>query len=316
MLPNEITIETSNGNRTVKVHALTTTGVPNHDGGALYSYRLENAASWDGHTKSWAKSHLTTWTFPEKVTEIARRTEDALSEGIPDQKRKMLRNQPDGDLDDQWIDEIAIGEEIENPFCRWSKLKRKEVRVAICLDAATTASYSAEFIRARTAIAAGLTSALESLSYDVSVTAACLLALGKQRGSRRGRRVPDPRYRSEATVHGMVLKSEDEPMVDSGFSHYADTGFQRLVKCWTKKGTARSTPLTDGEWRDLTEADFYIYIGTDRTGGSHPAKNTGGLPYEATIGLDGEDVLRLRVDSYNDIDIAIEKIESFFEGVL
>lgn len=344
MLPNEITMQTNRGDRKVSVNALNPTGVPKGDGGRYAhviekTHHLDGSTVWDGHCRDTAKAHLTSWTFPKAVTEVARRTEEALSEGIPDQKRSMLRNQDDGMLDDLWVDEIALGEEIDNPFCRWSKNKRGEVRVAICLDGSSAWWLPPTTIEARMAVAAGIASALESLDYDVSVTVASLLCERPDRKPRRGSRHLAPRQHPNTIAHAMTMKGEDEPMVDSGFAHYGDTGFGRMIKCWTLESNAYVTTLSDREWRDLVDADFYIYVGTAFVGskrnkrtkrlekvyaitdemfyeGSHGGMNMGGRPDPEhggfKVGPVGDDSLRLLIDAHEHIDAAVARVENFF----
>ena len=306
MLPSEVTLKRTRGDQTVRVVELGATQVPDHDGGS-YAYRLgEHAkASWDGHSRETVPHHLATWEFPERSKRIAERCEQALEDGIPDQKRTMLRNQEFGTLEDRWITDLCMGEEIERPFNRWSKRARGETRVAICIDAAVACLQRAELLEARMSIAAGLAAALEGLDYECSILAACAQVGVTQGNWRKPREVP-----SGAQVFATVCKDENEPFVESGFAHIADTGLRRLMTCWTLQDNGFSTHLTDSEWRELTGADLFVFIGPKQ--GGYGIINTEGKPGEEPVGIVGEDCLTLKVDGLADIDPAIAQLECFF----
>lgn len=312
MLPKTLTLQsTSKQKREVEVDELGCTDVPDHDGGN-YAWAINDKTDWDGHWRDEVKPFLSKWKFPARVQEVRDRTEQALVDGLPDQRRVMLRNQQWGMIDDQYIADLALGEEVDSPFMRWSRVASDEVRVAICLDGTVCCGDGPEKLEARMCVAAGLASALESLGYEVSVLAACALS---RFGAGKPRQEHCPV--SDTRVLATVLKDEREAMTDSGFAHLADTGLRRLMYCWVTRDNGFATHLTDQEWRVLTEADLLVYIGADDD--SHDRQldviNTEGLPSGARLGPVGEDALRLEVQGPEDVDKSIRKIEDFFGSV-
>jgi hypothetical protein len=291
-------METSLGKTPVPVMEMGAVDVPTKHP-TSWAYQLGEAVMWDGHTMSRAASFLRTWNFPEAVKSFRARVEQALEEGIPDQRRAVLWNQRDGFLDDRYVPDIALGEDVENPFWRWQKSKSDTVRVAVCLDATCWWAQTAEVVQSRMVVAAGLASALESLDYEVSVVGGQLMAGCDGSAPRNAKKT--------ASVMATVMKSEEEPLVDSGFAHFADTGLRRLMVVWAQDANGRLGPMTNGEWREMVEADLFVYIGSQRN------INTDGAPYGATFGPKGEDVLHLALDGMSDIDRAVEQVEEFFQ---
>jgi len=308
VLPSTVNVRSTNGDRRVRVEELGATDVPAHSGGS-FAWELQQAGDWDGHRRDDVQPFLCKWTFPEKVQEIKDRVETVLEEGIPDQRRTMLRNQDSGMFDDRWITDVALGEEVEDPFCRWSKAATGEVRVAVCLDATAPWYTRKETLEARMCVAAGLASALEMLDYEVSVIGACLYE--SEHTGRPARRAP--KHARGTVCLATVMKGEDEPLVDSGFAHFADTGLRRLVCCWVTKANNFATHLSDSEWRELTDADLFVYLGPAR--GDSNVVNESGIPSGEGIGPVGDDVLNLKVNGYSDVDRALGTLETFFQNM-
>lgn len=291
--------------REVPVIELGATDVPDHKGGG-YARRIGpgNEFSWDGHTRDEVPRYLTTWTFPDRVRDVRDRAERILEEAIPDQRRRFLRNQEHGMFDDRWITDVALGEDVERPFTRWTKNRRGEVRVAVCLDGSVCVGDRKTMLEARMCVAAGIASALEALGYEVSVLSATLTSrLGDSK----------PRVAHDPFVFATVIKEESEPFVESGFAHLADTGLRRLVSCWVAKSDGWDTHLCDSEWRALTGADLFVFIGpADSKPGGLKVINEHGLPEGESIGPVGDDVIRLNVNGPRDVDGAVERLEKFF----
>jgi len=304
MLPSTIQMKTNRGDQEIEVVALAAHETPDHDGGA-YRDSINRRTGWDGHTASTAGKHLTTWTLPERSKKIAERVERALEDGIPDQRRCMIRNLDNGILEDRFITDIAMGEDLDRPYAKWSKKKTAEARVAICMDVASGACDSPELLRCRTTVAAGLTSALEACDFEVSVVGGAV----RNRTSGYGRDLY-PRQDPNSYVMSIVVKDESEPFVESAFAHFADTGFRRLISCWVAKSNGYSTALSDSEWRELTGADLFIYIGNTTT--SHC---TYGIPSDEKIGPRGPDTLVLNINTEAEIEASLVKIESFFQDL-
>lgn len=303
-LPGTIKVESTRGDHERPVRKLGAIDVPSGSPyGDCDGVSLDESSpwAWDGYRSTRVESHLRTWTPPERVREITERVERALEEGIPDQRRTMVRNQEDGMLDDRWIDEIARGEDVENPFMRWTRQRRGETRVAICLDGTVAHCDSVEMLEARMCVAAGLAAALEGLDYECSILAATLLRRTAPYD------VSAPRMRPETTeVFATIAKEEGEPFVESGVAHFAGTGLRRLVLAWTMESNGICTQLTDREWRELTGADLFIYVGSRK-------ENAGrGRPSASPVGPQGDDVVYLEVNARSDIDGAIGTLERFF----
>lgn len=301
MLPKTIKLETDRGNQEIEVKGLGAVDVPEGDGGA-YASEL-TGSGWDGYTRDAVPNHLATWIPAKKTREIAQRVEQALEDGIPDQRRRMLRNQDFGMLDDRFVCDIALGDEVERPFSRWANSKAGECRVAICIDTASSWRTDKGRDAARQTIAAGMAMALEGLDYEVSIVAAMVC-------SRTPGGLPRTRRADGPYVHAITVKDASESYVGSSFAHLAETGLSRLVTCWAAQSNGYGTPLTDAEWREMTGADLFVYIG-DQNG----RLNTSGKPAGAKVGIHGEDVLPLTVNSDRDIDSAIEKVEAFFTAM-
>lgn len=304
-LPKTLKVETAQGDRDVKVVELRAHETP--QGGTRYR-PLNNGGDWDGHSKKTVPAFLKTWEMPEETSKIRARVESALQDGIPDQKRKVLRNQECGDLDERYVEEIARGEEVDRPFTRWSKRRRGEVRVAVAIDSTVIWWMKPELLQARMAMAAGIAGALESLDYQVSILATCLQVSTEVGGFRKARQAPD-----RATVFATTIKEEHEPFVESGFAPLADTGLRRLMVCWVEDSNVYTGALTDREWRELTGADLFVYI---TSAGQSRGKNEEGLPYGKTTGLEGSDVLNLGVDGWADIEPATQALEAFFQAMV
>lgn len=301
MLPNTIKLQTTFGDVEIPIRSLGAAELPEHDGGA-YAHNLHRG--FDGYTRESVKEHVKKWTPGKNVRDLAARVEEALEEGIPDQRRRMLRNQDFGMLDDRWISDIAQGDEVEKPFARWSKAKSAECRVAICIDTASTCYTARERDAARNTVAAGLAMALEGLDYEVSIIAACV------RSSVDGDKLPRERYATDRYVQTIRVKDESEPYVGSSFAHFAETGVRRLVSCWMSQGNGWSGSLTDREWREMTGADLFVFIGDHGS-----TINTKGVPGDATIGMKGDDTLSLTVNEPRDIESAISQVEEFFQAM-
>lgn len=301
-----LNVKRSRGDAQVKLTRLGTTELPERFSNKWWD-EINKPNSYGKHSAGTAHQHLTTWTFPAKVREIAERVEDVLEDGIPDQKRKRLNNQDFGILDDRFITDIAMGDEVESPFWRWSKKSRDTIRVAICLDGAAAWFMTEEMIRSRMAVSAGLASALESLDYDVSVYSGCLLS-----DDRIG--LPREVRPEAATACIQCLKEEDEPLVDSGFAHFADTDFKRMIYLWTQQWNGYATHLSNSEWREVAgDADLYIYIGPDGSDKkNNKIINTKGIPYDEPCKLEGDDVLTLPLSYMKDVDGAVDQLERFF----
>lgn len=349
-LPKAITIQSTRGvQMECEVFDLGATDVPTNEVTHGYDRRLNYAPEWDGHTMDTAKHDLATWVLPERVREIAERVERILEDGVPDQRRSMLRNQEDGMLDDYWVTDIALGEEVDRPFNRWTRQKRGETRVAICLDATGAAGFTAEVMAARCAMAAGMASALEGLDYDVQVVAATMIGPPDHRRPKALLEVGHPRYYTTTRINATSIKREDEPFVSSAFAHFADTGMTRMVRCWIRDGNGCATHLTNDEWRSMVDADLFVYIGAGGETGLKrvynkfkkqsgyywdsrlqirrkrqpvPVKtypdstiNLGALPDNTPLGPVGDDTIRLEVCGISDIDPAIERLEAFFEAL-
>jgi hypothetical protein len=302
-LPKQIKMETGATKRDVPVFTLGAVGTPTHPN-PNYEQYLQNGSDWDGHTKASVPEFLRTWILPDKVRELKEELERVLEEGVPDQKRSVRWNQDAGTLDDRFITDIALGEEVENPFWSWSRTNSDTVRVAICMDSCTCWWMSPELLKARMIVAAALTAAFEALDYECLTVAAHLLGSGDVGAKPR----EDTKTRCVATV----MKEDNEPLVDSGFAHYSDTGIRRLMNCWITDGNPCATQLTNDEWRALADADLYIYIG--EWGGARAVINTKGKPSDSPIGPKGEDALRLRVSSMKDVEPARIALEDFFRG--
>jgi len=309
-LPKTITLQSNRGDREVKVLDLGSTSVPDNDGGR-FRHQLFGShvkGQWDGHYAESVKPHLATWSFPREVKETRDRAEQVLEELIPNQKRSMLRNQRHGLLDQKWVPSIAIGEDIERPFQRWSKNKRETISVAICLDSSVACYQSPELLKSRMVLAAGLASALEVLDYEVAIIGAhaqiawneCDAAIKPRQNT------------AKAEVLAITCKDWNEPFCDGGLAHFADTGLRRLIGCWQQKSNFFATSLTDLEWRELTQADLLIYVGP-KAGTHAEVLNSESLPRGATLGPKGDDVLRLEADRLKHIDPAIDKLATFFQ---
>jgi len=317
-LPKTLNIQsTVKPDAEVPVVELGATEVPDHNGGN-YASEISRNGGWDGHSRDKVKPFLTTWTVPAKVAKVRDEIEEILEEGIPDQKRRMLRNQDYGMLDDQWIVDLAMGDDIERPFQRWSRKARDTVRVAICMDTTVACFQSKEMLEARMMVSAGLAGALEMLDYEVSIVGASMQTNMKS-GHKKPRQSP-----KTSQVFATVIKAHNEPYTESNFAHMADTGLRRLMCCWVMKDNGYVTQLTDREWRDLTGADLLLWIGPKQGAGKQKSRwggrqgysrhviNTEGLPGDAVIGVDGEDTIRLGVDSAADVDPAVEDLKRFF----
>lgn len=285
------------GNKKFPVTKLSCTEVP--------SSKAKSCArgSFGRHTPENVEGFLKTWTFPEKIEEIRERIEQAVADGIPDQKRVMRRNQADGMLDDRFADEIALGFDVEKPFMRWSKSASDTVRVAICMDACVTWKMAAEHMGSRMAVAAGCAAALEALDYEVVVVAA-------RWTSQCDRGYIEPRkanaYKVEANVS--VLKDESEPLMTSAFASVSDTDVSRILQAWTCNSNWFTTALSDAEWRELTDCDLYIDLSGSK------AVNSMNLPKDRdSVRLKGDDVISLDVSKYDDVDLAIDNLEMFFK---
>lgn len=314
-LPGTIEVESSLcGRAEVPVRELSAIGVPEQDPRTAYEGRLNTPSAWDGHRAVEFSGHLRTWTVPELAQDVADRVTSALEEGLPDQKRTIRRNEDNGFLDDRFVTDIALGEEVENPFWRWNRNKSDVVRVAVCLDAATNAEMRPEVLASRMAICAGLGAALETCGYEVSIVAATLTAR-TTRGLHEEARVRVARAhahqpKNRSFVFATTVKAEDEPFVGSSFAAFADTGIRRMVNCWVRDGNGVNTPLTDSEWRALTGADLFVYVGDGASGG--PVIFSRGLPRGAKIGPFGPDAVRLQVHGPKDVPTAIEALKEFF----
>ncbi len=296
MLPSEITLQRSCGDTQIEVIELSNVDTPDNDGG---KYRSHLFSGWGGHSISSAPDYMLNWTFPEKVEEVRQKVEDALEEGIPDQKRVMLRNQSWGSLDERFVDDIALGFEVENPWQKWSRAAKDTCRVAVCIDSTSPHYEPPEKIEARMCVAAGIAGALESLDYEVSVVAAEINTKGSDRWQ--------PRTSLAKTyLLASVLKDESESLTHSGFASVADTGIRRLLRCWSAQSNGYATQLTDQEWREIVQADLYIYIGN-----TDPVCEEG-IPAGVGHGLKGSDVLRLDVEGHRDVDSACATLTEFF----
>lgn len=310
-LPSTLTAQSAHGDRPVKVVELSPVDVPDGDPYTRNGGDLLYPSRWDGHTGPGLENHLRTWTTPERVREIQERVEQAVEEGIPDQRRAIRRNVDDGFFDDRFITEIATGEDVENPCWRWSKTKSDTVRVAICLDAATRVTLQPEVLEARMAVAAGLGAALETAGYEVSIVGACLMApdyLGEPQPDARvwlDRKIAPPFFLAS------VVKAEHEPFVGSAFAGFSNTGVRRMINCWVRDGDGKNTQMTDREWRELTGADLFVYVGAGAVGFAG-VQFSKGLPPGSDIGPAGRDAIRLQVHGPEDIDTAVEALVRFF----
>jgi len=308
-LPNTVRIQSTKGDVDAPVTSLGSTDVHQHKGGN-YAHDISEANKdcWHGWYREAVKPHLLSWSFPREVQAIKDRAEQVLEEGIPSQKRTMLRNQVYGQLDQRWISQIAIGQDIERPFQRWSKAKRDTISVAICLDTTVASGLSNEMLKARMCLAAGLGGALEFLDYDVAIIGAHLQVSMERAGfMTRPRQAPD-----KAEVQAITCKDWNEPFTDSGLAHMADTGLHRLSCAWGLKSDGYTTQLTDREWRELTDADLLVVVGPHK--GSRNVLNYEGLPKGATLLPTGDDTIYLPCDKITDLDPAVDVLEQFFNA--
>jgi hypothetical protein len=297
-LPKTMKMMTTRGPREIPVIELGPVEVPSNPA-PMRAVDHDQPSRWDGHTRRGVSKHLKTWTFPKDVQAVRERVMAYLEEGIPDQRRMVLYNQLDGNLDDRFIPDIALGEEVERPFWAWKKGKADTTRVAICLDSACYWEQTPDVVKSRMVVAAGLAGALEMLGYEVAIAAGQIHA---QSGL--------PRQSKGAVAMLSILKSEDEPLVDSGFAHFSDTGLRRLVSEWTVDAIVGMSHLSNTEWRALFEADLYIYIGPEA--GDRGVINTHGIPDGEPLGPSGPDTLRLRVNGMRDVDTMVETLRNFF----
>lgn len=302
-LPSTITMQSNQGDREVEVRSMGATDTPKGDGGR-YRHVITRSLEWCGWSKDKVKPHLTSWTMPEAVQSVREEAEKSLSDGIPDQRRTMLRNQAFGMLDSRWVPQIAIGQDVDRPFQRWSKARRHTVDVALCIDSTVCHLDSRERLEARMIVAGGLAGALDTLDYRNAIVAASMQVpehAGRKRTPRRARI-------GVSHCGAIVCKDWDEPFSDSCFAHLADTHIRRLTTSWQCGDNAYMTQLTDAEWRELTQAQILIYIGAE----GDEVINTAGVPRGAKIGPVGDDVLRLSVNRMRDIPRAMETLSSFF----
>lgn len=302
-MKREITLRRTKGNMVVPLKLLDAVTLP-RDPKTVKCPNVKNGSGgFEGHTIYNVEHHLKTWTIPPKVDEVRERVERALEEGIPEQKRIMLRNQEDGMLNDAFADEIALGLDVENPFMRWNKMASDTCRVAVCIDSNVISWQTLENYQARVAMAAGVAMALESLDYEVMVVSAHVTYEGH--GTTWG--TSKPRISNSPIVSVRQLKREDESCASSHFAALSDTGIARLQTMWASDGNCHNTGLTNSEWREMTESDLFIHVCDPET-----KVNSEGLPAGEVIGLEGDDVLSLKVNKFKDIDEAIQTLENFF----
>lgn len=288
---------TVRNDREVEVRAIGCTEAPTNTVSSFMVEKLSSTSRWGGHNMENTPKHLTEWSFPERVEQIRAQVQDALEEGLPEQRRVVLRNQDWGSLDERWVDDIAIGEEVEHPFQRWSQQASDTVRVAICVDTAAAGAHTPEYQASRIALAAGLASALEALDYDVAIYG------GNLENPIGG---ASPRICHNPIGFFSVLKDEADSLTTSCFASMSDTNMLNMIACWISNGISRATCYTDREWRDLVgDVDLFINL-------QGRMVDLQQIPADAAAVLYGKDVLSLAVTSYFGIDGACKKIRDFF----
>lgn len=301
VLSSNLTMVSTDGNRVIPLNELDAVSVPS--GPSDFIEREPDG--FDGWTKNEVPVHLRKWTPGKEAYDVMEKVEEAIARGLPNARRRQVRNLHDGILDERWIPELSRGEDIDAPYWKWNKRKSGIKRVAICFDAALPWFIRPEVVSNRMNVCMGLGAALELAGYPVSIVGGVIQTTGKN-STRSGPRLKDTGQKTIASM--IVVKGENESLVPSNFAHFADTGLTRLIRCWVGNANGYSCPLSNREWREICDADFYVGI----TG--RQSFNSQGLPYDDTPYPSGPDTLKLLIDEEaKDIRQAIQDIIAFFE---
>lgn len=293
-LPGTLTMRTEDGDCSVRVVELDAVGTPDENPENIGAGPEE----FDGWRHQDVSEHLRTWTPGEDAKSVMRQVEEAVERGLPDARRRPVRNLRDGIFDERWLPEIAMGQEIEAPYWKWSKRSSGVKTVAVCLDATAPGFTPKQTITNRMNVAMGIGAALEAAGYPIQIVGGTLRC---QLGGK-------PRRNNTTRALLVVVKGENESLTPSNFAHFTDSSLQRLIRCWVSEGNGYAGPLSNSEWRQLLQADFYVSI----TGRSH--FNAEGMPSGERPMPQGPDVLTLRVDDeQRDVTAAIAAIVKFFQ---